>query len=110
MTQRHRLANRRAVETFAIEHDDLHYMISLGRERIDRERLGPVMEVFLNAEQVNSAADVLAIDGAILISLLLQHGCPIETINHALRRNPNGSPCSLLGRVAAVLNAEAGGS
>jgi len=102
---RHRLANRRAHESFAFEHGDMDFRISLGRELIciERQRLGPVMEVFLNAEQVNSAVDVLVGDGAILISLLLQHGCSIETINHAMKRNQDGSPSSVLGRAAALI-------
>jgi len=102
---RHRLANRRALETIAIEHEGQRYKVSLGRELvcIDRGRLGPVLEVFVNAQQVNSAADVLASDGAILMSLLLQHGCAIETINHAMKRNPDGSPSSPLGRAAALI-------
>jgi len=107
MNGRHRLANRRAHETFAVEHDGQRYKISLGRELVcvDRGQLGPVMEVFVNAQQVNSQADVLASDGAILMSLLLQHGCPIDTINHAMKRNPDGSPCSPLGRAAALIAA-----
>lgn len=112
MTQRHRLANRRALETIAIEHDGQRYKISLGREFHGLELLeprrmdgpfGPVLEVFINAQQVNSNADVLASDGAILMSLLLQHGCAIETINHAMKRNPDGSPSSPLGRAAALI-------
>lgn len=105
MTIRHRLANRRMLETFAIEHDGQRYKIGLGREVgcIERGRLGPIKEVFINAQQVNSSADAIAGDGAILISLLLQHGCDVETINHAMKRNPDGSPASPLGRAAALL-------
>jgi hypothetical protein len=106
LTARHRLANRRAHETFAIEHDGQRYKISPGREFCGLDKpLGPVMEVFVNAQQVNSQADVLASDGAILMSLLLQHGCPIDTINHAMNRNPDGSPSSPLGRAAALIAA-----
>jgi hypothetical protein len=107
MTSRHRLPNRRALETFAIEHEGQRYKVSIGRELVcvDREQLGPVLEVFVNAQKVNSPADVLVSDGAILISLLLQHGCSIETINHAMKRNPDGSPSSPLGRAAALIAA-----
>lgn len=106
MTARHRLANRRALETFAIEHEGQRYKIGLGREVvcIERAQLGPVTEVFVNAQQVNSAADVLASDGAILMSMLLQYGCPIDVIRHAMKRNPDGSPSSPLGRAAALIN------
>jgi hypothetical protein len=105
-TPRHRLANRRALEIIAIEHDGQRYKIGLGREIvcIDCEQLGSILEVFVNAQKVNSAADVLVSDGAILMSMLLQHGCPIEVIRHAMKRNPDGSPSSPLGRAAALIN------
>jgi hypothetical protein len=99
---RHRLTNRRAHETIAIEHEGQRYKIGLGRE-IESGRPGPIMEVFLNAQQVNSQVDVLASDGAILMSMLLQWGCPAADIHHAMKRNPNGSPASPLGRAAAYL-------
>lgn len=108
MTARHRLANRRAHEVIAIEHEGQRYKIGLGREafaRVDQDGLhyGPVLEVFLNAQRVNTPADVLASDGAILMSMLLQYGCPPEDIAHAMKRNPDGSPASPLGRAAAFL-------
>jgi len=62
-----------------------------------------VQEVFLNAQQANSQVDVLASDGAILMSMLLQYGCPPVDIHHAMKRNPDGSPASPLGRAAAYL-------
>jgi hypothetical protein len=107
MTARHRLANRRAHETIEFEHADMSYKLGLGRELvcIERARLGPVVEVFLDSEKVDSHLDVLVKDGAILMSLLLQYGCAIETINHAMKRNPDGSPSSPLGRAAALIAA-----
>jgi hypothetical protein len=105
MSPRHRLANRRALDTYGIEHEGQRFKISLGRELIcvDRKRVGPVMEVFVSAQKVNSPIDVLVGDGGILLSLLLQHGCPIETIHHAMKRSPDGSPSSPLGRAAALI-------
>ena len=44
MTSRHRLANRRAHETVAIEHDRQRYKIGLGRDFRDG-KFGPVQEV-----------------------------------------------------------------
>jgi hypothetical protein len=105
MTTRHRLANRRAHETIAIEHEGQRYKIGLGREvlGIDPEKVGPIVEIFLNAQKVNTQADTLASDGAILMSMLLQYGCPPADIAHAMKRNPDGSPASPLGRAAAFL-------
>lgn len=99
---RRRLKNRRSHETIAITHGDQRYKIGLGRDLIDG-KFGPIAEVFLNGQKANSEADVLASDGAILMSMLLQYGCPPQDIAHAMKRNPDGSPASPLGRAAAFL-------
>ncbi|HLZ99996.1 MAG TPA: hypothetical protein VKP66_18810 [Steroidobacteraceae bacterium] len=109
MTFRYRPANCRALETIAIEHENQRYKIGLGREIAcngscgGNPYLGPIVEVFLNAQKVNSQLDCLASDGAILMSKLIQYGCPAEEIHHSLKRNPDGSPASPLGRAAAYL-------
>jgi hypothetical protein len=105
MTLRHRVANRRHLETVAVEHEGQRYKISLGRELIcvDRGQLGPVVEVFLNAQKVNSPADVLSSDGAILMSMLIQFGCPPSSIVKSMKHNSDGTPASPLGRAAALL-------
>lgn len=102
---RHRPANRRAHETIAIDHEGQRYKIGLGRELVcgERGQLGPIAEVFINAQKVNSPIDVLVADGGILISMLLQYGCPPADIFHAMKRNPDGSVASPLGRAAAYL-------
>lgn len=102
---RHRPVNRRLHETIAIEHANQRYKIGLGRELVcgERQQFGPIVEVFLNAQKANSSLDVLASDGAILMSMLIQYGCPPADIFHAMKRNPDGSPASPLGRAAAYL-------
>lgn len=109
MTHRHRLATRRRHETIEMEHEGQRYKLGLGREMLcngscgGSVRFGSVAEVFLNAQKVNTQADVLAKDGAILMSLALQYGCPPAVIAHAMKRNADGSPASPLGRAAAYL-------
>ena len=105
MTTRHRLASRRAHETIAIEHEGQRYKIGLGREVvcIEREKVGPIVEVFLNAQKVNTQADTLASDGAILMSMLIQYGCPPDQIVKSMKHNSDGTPASPLGRAAAFL-------
>lgn len=100
MTERRRLSQRRALETIAVEHDNQRYKIGLGRERGQND----VLEVFINAQQVNSQVDVLASDGAILMSLLIQYGHPVEEIAKSMKKNPDGSPSSPLGLAAALIN------
>ena len=122
---RHRPANRRSHETIAIEHEGQRYKIGLGRDvlfkateidfnsddvavPINACKLGPIVEVILNAQKVNSPVDVFASDGAILMSMLLQYGCPPADIFHAMKRNPDGTAASPLGRAAAYLVEENG--
>jgi hypothetical protein len=103
MTTRKRVANRRAHETIAIEHMGQRFKIGLGRE-FNCNAVGPVVEVFINAQQVNSTMDAIAGDGAILMSLLIQYGHPIAEIFHSMKKNSDGSPASPLGRAAALIN------
>lgn len=103
MTDRQRLANRRAHEVIAIEHEGQHYKIGLGREWTAGGGVGPVVEVWLNAQKVNSPAYALTSDGAILMSMLIQYGCPPERIVKSMTHNSDGSPSSPLGRAAALL-------
>lgn len=47
-------------------------------------------EVFINGSKVGTAAETSAKDAAIVASLALQHGCPMETIRRALARAGGG--------------------
>jgi hypothetical protein len=105
MTNRKRVANRRHHEVIAIEHGGQRYKIGLGRELVcvERGRLGPVVEVFVSAQQVNSTMDVVVSDAAILMSMLIQYGCPPEQIVKSMKHSSDGSPSSPIGRAAALL-------
>jgi hypothetical protein len=89
---RDRLPNKRACETIAFERDGSHYQMTIGYYADGRPG-----EVFLNADRSNSLLDVLASDGAILASIALQFGAPLETIRHALKRNSSGEAASPIG-------------
>ena len=92
MTARQRLPNRRLAETLAFERDNLKFQMTIGLYPDGRPG-----ELFLNAEHANSLLDVLTHDGAILASLALQYGCPLETIRHALKRDSRGIASSPIG-------------
>lgn len=106
MSVRHRVADRRQLETSCFRFDNHGYTIGLGREVECIERdypLGPVVEIFLNAEKVDSMADAISSDMAILISKLLQHGCSAAEIAKSLKRNAAGVPATLIGHVADLI-------
>jgi ribonucleoside-diphosphate reductase alpha chain len=92
MTERKRLPNRRASETFALECDGQHYTAT-----ISRFTNGGVAEVFLSNHKAGSQADANARDSAVICSLALQHGVSLEVIQHALLRDARGVAASPLG-------------
>jgi hypothetical protein len=92
MTARRRLPNRRAAQSFDIEHAGLRYKVTVGYFPD-----GSLAECFLSNHKAGNASDVAARDAGILVSLCLQHGCSAETIAHALSRNSDGSASGVIG-------------
>lgn len=93
------LPNRRHGESFPFLYEGHGFRVTIGcdpQQLIETGSAAP-LEVFVNADRVDSGLDALAGDVAILISLLLQHGAEPKAIGHALRRNPNHSRASLVG-------------
>jgi hypothetical protein len=79
---RQRLTNRRQHWLYRFECDGQSYTGGIGR--FDD---GRIAEIFINGSKVGTAAETNAQDAAIVASLALQHGCPIQTIRHALVRS-----------------------
>jgi ribonucleoside-diphosphate reductase alpha chain len=82
---REQLPTRRSAETITIDHRGLAFSISVGRFEDERPA-----ELFVDG--LKSGADVRESvrDAAVLASLALQYGCPLETISHALARDVAG--------------------
>jgi hypothetical protein len=89
---RDRLPNRRPAITFTFERDRSRYKMTVGYFPDGRPG-----EVFLTADRPDSLLDALTSDAAIIASLALQHGCPLETITHALKRDSRGTAQSPIG-------------
>jgi hypothetical protein len=78
MANRERLPNRRAAELVGFEHAGRRWTVCVGR--FDD---GRIAELFLDAEKTSPLVE-LAQESAIVASLALQSGCPLETLRHAL--------------------------
>jgi hypothetical protein len=89
---RRTLPNRRRAETIAFERDGARFVLTAGFYPD-----GCLGEIFLNADRANSLLDFLMSDAAILASLALQHGCPLDEIRHALKRDARGVAASPIG-------------
>ena len=74
---------------------------------------GVIGEVFIDGGKSGQDVQSTARDAAVVLSLALQHGTPIEAIRHAVTRNSNGEAASILGatvdRLAMVSVRAAGG-
>jgi hypothetical protein len=92
MSERRRLPNRRACETFELEVSGLRYTCTLSRFADGR-----VGEIFLTNHKSNSAADTNARDSAITFSIAVQHGADPEAIRKALSRDSQGRAIGVLG-------------
>src|SRR5262245_34346862 len=101
MTARRRLPNRRGHELVDFEHCGIRYTAGIGRFEDGR-----LAEIFLNTAKHGTAVDTNARDAAVAASLLLQHGCSVDTLRLALTRNGDGSAS---GPLAHALDLLAGG-
>jgi hypothetical protein len=93
---RARLPNRRNAEKFDFEHGGRPFTATVSR--FDD---GRVAEIFIHTPKVCAIAE-LASEAAIVASLALQSGCPLETLRHAL----DGRDAGPLGATMALVNAE----
>ena len=95
---RQRLPNRRQHELLTFQHDGIRYTAGVGRFED-----GTLAEIFLNTAKQGTAIDVNARDAAVAASLLLQHGCSVNTLRQALTRNGDGSGSGPLARALDLL-------
>jgi ribonucleoside-diphosphate reductase alpha chain len=98
MSQRQRLANRRASETFELQVGGQHYTTTIGRFAD-----GMIGEIFLQNHKPGSQSDSNARDAAVAASLALQFGCPLETLQRALLRDSHGRPSTPLGAAVDII-------
>ena len=103
---RQRLPNRRASESFAIEVAGRRYRCTASF--FDDGRLG---EIFLSNNKSGSDSDCAARDSAVVASIALQYGVPLDVIRKALMRDSQGRPNGPLGmaldRIAATIKSSA---
>src|SRR5262245_40707556 len=102
---RERLPNRHRSTSFDFEVAGLRYTAT-----VSRFADGRVGEVFLNNHKSNSASDANARDSAIVASLALQHGVPLETIRGALLRDSHGRAGTPLGAALDLIADREGNS
>ena len=96
MTERQVLPMRRRCETFEIDFGGLEksHVITVGYYEDGRPG-----EVFISGGKSGEQVEAIARDGAVLVSMLLQHGASLDTIRHAITRDGQDAPQSIIGVV-----------
>lgn len=92
---RNTLSARRHAETFAMTFWEIRWQVTIGYYD-DYKTPG---EVFINGTKSGTQLEASNRDGAILLSLAIQHGVPLATIKAALTRNEDNTPSTLLGAI-----------
>lgn len=92
MTARCALPQRRPHETFQFEHWGSHYTVGIGYYNDGRPG-----EVFINTGKVGTQSETLARDSAVILSVALQFGVPIDAMLHAITRDADGKPSGPIG-------------
>lgn len=94
------LPARRECETFCIAFAGEKYHVTVGFYPD-----GSVGEIFINrvkdkmAARLGEQLDAVCRDSAILLSLALQHGTSLETMEHAITRDGDGGPQTVVGAI-----------
>ena len=95
-TERRALPMRRHSETFEVAFGGLnkHHTVTVGFYED-----GSPGEVFINGGRSGEQVEAIARDGAVLLSMALQCGVPLDTVKHALTRDSFDAPLSIIGVV-----------
>jgi hypothetical protein len=102
MTTRNRLPNRRQCSSFSFDCGGQRYTATHSTFADNS-----LAEIFLNNGKIGSDSDAAARDSAVVASIALQYGVPVDVIRKALLRDPRGVASSPLG-MALDLLAEGG--
>lgn len=105
MTARCALPQRRYSETFSFSHWGREYVVSIGHHPTGR-----VGDVFINSGKSGEQAETLARDSAVILSLALQYGVPLDAMLHAICRDADGKPSGPIGTLLERIAEDEGAS
>jgi hypothetical protein len=99
MSERQRLPGRRASLQLAFECNGLKYVAT-----VSFFPSGELAEIFLSNAKAGSHSDSAAKDSAVVCSIALQYGVPVDVIRKALLRDSRGVASSPLGAALDLLS------
>jgi hypothetical protein len=99
MSTRRRLPDRRASEQISFKCGGFDFTAT-----VSRFPDGSLAEIFLANGKCGSDSDVSARDAAVVASIALQYGVPVEVLRKALMRDSAGRPSGPLGAALDLLS------
>jgi hypothetical protein len=60
---------------------------------------GKPAEVFIMGAKAGSSVESVARDASVILSIALQYGAPVEVLQQAITREPDGRPSTIMGAV-----------
>lgn len=98
LCHRQPLPMRRPSQTFELRHGAKAAVFHVTLGYYDREcaRLG---EVFISGSKSGTEVEANVRDGAVLVSIALQYGVPLDVMRHAITREANGAASTIIGAV-----------
>jgi hypothetical protein len=100
---RRQLPGRRASETFGFRCNNLDYSATISYFPGTNQ----LAEIFISNSKAGSHSDSAAKDSAVVCSISLQYGVPVEIIRHALLRDSSGRASGPLGCALDIIAAGA---
>lgn len=98
MAERRRLPDRRDSTTLRVAAGKMSMLVTVGLYED-----GTPGEVFTSDVKAGTEFDAMARDAAVLLSLSMQYGVPLDVIGHAVTRDRSGAPSSVMGALIDVL-------
>lgn len=103
MTTRAVLPNRRVSQTIRFAHGGHRYYATLGYSTPEDRLANNAIEVFLDTGKPGTDVQHMARDGAVVLSLALQHGVPVGVLRQAITRLDDGAPAGAFGKLLDIM-------
>jgi hypothetical protein len=87
-------------ETAALHFGRIHYYVTHGMFAS-----GEAAEIFISGNKPTSETAQIVSDAGVILSIALQSGASLDVLRHAVARNRDGSPVTIIGAALDVVSA-----
>jgi ribonucleoside-diphosphate reductase alpha chain len=107
MSERRILPSRRRYEALGLTHGNHKGAFQL---TVSFYPDGDIGEIFVTGAKTGSDLEAQIHDTAIAVFIVLQYGALLAVLTHAMPREENGTPSTVIGRALDILSRKSGGA